>query len=123
MDHGSFRIDPSSSTSHKSSNSEVIVVIGDWMFEVSKLNGKKVITTDAFNVGEVSEAMMDTDWKITHIHVNLTKEATKELGFKKPVLGHITICLPVDHIKGFADVITLNKTREELKGIPECKSL
>ena len=93
------------------------------MIEVSRLNGKKVITTDAFNVGEVSEAVMDDNWKITHIHVNLTKEATKELGFKKPVLGHITVCLQVDHVKGFADVITLNKTREELKGISECKAL
>ena len=92
------------------------------MFEVSRLNGKKVITTDAFNVGEVSEAMMDDNWKITHVLVNLTKEATRELGFKKPILGHVVICLPVNHVTGFADFITLNKTREELKGIPECKS-
>lgn len=93
------------------------------MVEVSRLNGKKVITIDAFNVGEVSEAVMNDSWQITHIHVNLTKEATKELGFKKPVLGHITICLPVDHVTGVADVLTLNKTREELKGIPECKAM
>jgi sporulation protein YlmC with PRC-barrel domain len=93
------------------------------MLEVSRLNGKKVIAEDSFNVGEISEAVMDDNWKITHINVNLTKEATRELGFKKPVLGHITICIPVDHVKGFADVITLNKTREELKGIPECKAL
>jgi sporulation protein YlmC with PRC-barrel domain len=92
------------------------------MFEVSRLNGKKVITTDAFNVGIVSEAMMDDNWKITHVLVNLTKEATRELGFKKPILGHVVICLPVDYITGFADFITLNKTREQLKGIPECKS-
>jgi sporulation protein YlmC with PRC-barrel domain len=92
------------------------------MVKVSEINGKKVITTYAFNVGKVSGAEMDDQWKITHVHVDLSKEATNELGFKKPVLGHITICLPVKVIQGLGDVITLGKTREGLKGIPECKS-
>jgi sporulation protein YlmC with PRC-barrel domain len=91
------------------------------MVKVSEINGRKVITTDAFNVGKVSGAEMNDQWKITHIYVDLTKDATNELGFKKPVLGHITICLPVKLIQGLGDVITLTKTREELKGIPECK--
>jgi sporulation protein YlmC with PRC-barrel domain len=91
------------------------------MAKVSEINGKKVITTDAFNVGEVSGAEMDDQWKITHVHVDLSKEATNELGFKKPMLGHITICLPVKQIQGLGDVITLSKTREGLKEIPECK--
>jgi len=91
------------------------------MVKVSEINGKKVITTDAFNVGKVSGAEMDDQWKITHIHVELTKDATNELGFKKPVLGHITICLPVNMIQGFGDLITLGKTRVGLKGIPECR--
>jgi sporulation protein YlmC with PRC-barrel domain len=92
------------------------------MVKVSEINGKKVITTDAFNVGKVSGAEMDDQWKITHVDVDLSKEATNELGFKKPMLGHITICLPVKVIQGLGDVITLSKTREGLKGIPECKS-
>ena len=91
------------------------------MVKVSEINGKKVITTDAFTVGKVSGAEMDNQWKITHVHVDLSKEATNELGFKKPILGHITICLPVNQIQGFGDVITLSKTREGLKEIPECK--
>ena len=91
------------------------------MVDVSELNGKKVITIDAFNVGEASGAEMDNQWKITHLYVNLSKEATNELGFKKPVLGHITVCLPVNLIQAFGDVITLSKRREELQGIPECK--
>jgi len=92
------------------------------MVKVSALNGKKVITTDAFSVGEVSGAEVDPAlWKITHIHVNLTKEATTELGLKKPFMGHITICIPINIIKGLGDVVTLKKTREELKAMPECK--
>lgn len=89
------------------------------MVKVSEINGKKVITKDAFNVGKVSGAEMDDQWKITHVHVDLSKDATNELGFKKPILGNITIALLVDLIQGHGDVITLSKTREELKGIPE----
>lgn len=99
----------------------MLLLHGDWMVKVSEINGKKVITTDAFNVGKISGAEMDDQWKITHIHVDLTKDATDELGFKKPVLGHITICLPVNLIQALGDVITLSETREGLKGIPECK--
>jgi len=62
------------------------------MVEVSKINGMKVITTDAFTIGEVSGAEVDTGlWQITHLHVALTNEITKELGFKKPFLGHLTV--------------------------------
>jgi sporulation protein YlmC with PRC-barrel domain len=91
------------------------------MVKVSEIHGKNVITTDAFNIGKISGAEMDDQWKITHVYVDLSKEATNQLGFKKPVLGHITICLPVNLIQGIGDVITLSKTREGLEGIPECK--
>ena len=92
------------------------------MPKVSDLNGKKVITSDAFTIGAVSGAEVDTtQWTITHLHISLNKEATVELGYKKPVFGHITICIPIALIKAFGDVATLNKTREELTVIPECK--
>jgi len=91
------------------------------MTEISKLKGKTVITKDAFNVGEITEADMDDDWKITHLQVKLTKEATKELGLKKPYLGHVTVCLPVRYVRSIGDVINLSRNRDELKEIPECK--
>jgi len=92
------------------------------MVKVSKLNGMKVITTDAFTIGEVNGADVDTElWQITHLHVALTSEITKELGFKKPLLGHLTVCLPIHVVKSTGDVITLNKQLEQLKVLPECK--
>jgi sporulation protein YlmC with PRC-barrel domain len=90
---------------------------------ISELKGKIVITEDSFNVGEISEAIMDDNWKITFIHVKLTKEATDDLGFIKPIFGHVTIALPISYIKGFGDVITLNKKRIELNEIPEFKAV
>jgi sporulation protein YlmC with PRC-barrel domain len=93
------------------------------MARVSELNGKKVITNDAFEVGKVDGAEMDDRWSITHLYISLNKEATAELGFKKPVLGHVTICLPVSLVKGVGDVVTLTKERVALKGLPECKRI
>ena len=93
------------------------------MIKVSKLNGMKVITANAYVLGEVDGAEVDTEkWKVTHLDVNLTNEATKELGFKKPFLGSVKICLPVAIIKEFGDVITLKNSLQELKNLKECKS-
>jgi sporulation protein YlmC with PRC-barrel domain len=89
---------------------------------ISKLNGKKVITLNAFAVGEIEEAEVNVgNWQVTHVYVSLTNEASKELGFKKPVLGTITICLPVSFIQAVGDVVTLNKSLPELKDTRECK--
>jgi sporulation protein YlmC with PRC-barrel domain len=91
--------------------------------KVSELNGMKVITANAYTLGEVEGAHVDTDkWKLTHLDVELTKEATKELGFKKPLLGSLTVCLPVTLVKGFGDVITLKKSLQEMKNLEECKA-
>jgi len=91
--------------------------------KVSKLNGTKVITANAYVLGEVDGAHVDTDkWKVTHLDVNLTNEATKELGFKKPFLGSLRVCLPVTIVKEFGDVITLENSLQELKSLKECKS-
>jgi sporulation protein YlmC with PRC-barrel domain len=50
------------------------------LVSVSKLNGKKVIGANAYVLGEVSGADVDTEkWQITHLHVSLTDEATRNL--------------------------------------------
>ena len=96
--------------------------IGDKILKVSRMNGMKVITADAYTLGEVDGAHADTDtWKITHLDVSLTKEATRELGFRKPMLGALSVCLPITVVKNFGDVITLNKSLKEFKDLKECK--
>lgn len=81
-----------------------------------------VITADAFTLGEVDGAHADTEtWQITHLDVALTKETTKELGLKKPMLGSLAVCLPVTVVKKVGDVITLNKSLLEFKDMKECK--
>ena len=90
--------------------------------KVNKMNGMNVITADAFTLGEVDGAHANTEtWQITHLDVALNKEATKELGFKKPILGSLTVCLPVTVVKKVGDVVTLNKSLLELKNLKECE--
>jgi sporulation protein YlmC with PRC-barrel domain len=92
------------------------------MMDVSKMNGVKVITANSYTLGEVEGANIDTkSWKMTHIKVGLSDEATRELGYSKPFLGSVKICLPVDSIDGYGDVMTLKKTLMDLKGSNECK--
>jgi hypothetical protein len=53
--------------------------------------------------------------------VSLADEATRELGFRKPFLGAVVVCLPVDLIQAIGDVITLNKSIQELRSFVEPK--
>ena len=90
--------------------------------KVGNLNGKQVITADAYNLGEVDGTHADIGtWQITHIDVDLTKEAAKELNLKKPMFGSVTVCVPVTAVNKVGDVITLNTTLLELKNLKECK--
>jgi len=45
----------------------------------------------------------------------------KAFGLKRPYLGQVLVCLPVDFIQTVNDNITLNKSLEELKNEKECR--
>jgi len=92
------------------------------VINIGKLMGKRVIGANAYTLGEVNGAQVDTEkWQVTHLHVSLTDEATRELGFRKPFMGSVTVCLPVSLVQAVGDVITLNKGIKELKDVVEPK--
>lgn len=92
------------------------------MVTFSRLVGKKVIGANAYTLGEMLGADVDTGkWQVTHLHVSLTDEATRELGFRKPFLGAVVVCLPVNLIQAIGDVITLSKSIQELRSFVEPK--
>ena len=92
------------------------------MVEISRLFWKKAFTSDAFLLGEMESAELDMNtWQVTNFYVGLTDEATRMLGFKRPFLGKIIVCLPVSAIKSIKDTAILNKTIEELRSLKECK--
>jgi sporulation protein YlmC with PRC-barrel domain len=89
---------------------------------VRKLYGRKVVTSDAKVIGEVGGTYAEVeDWDITHLAVELNDDAIELFGYKKPrasFLGTVSVCLPITSVKAVGDIISLNKTFEELPSLP-----
>ncbi len=93
------------------------------MVEISRLFWKNVYTSDSVLLGEVQsfEVNMKT-WDVTNLYVGLSDdEATLALGFNRPWLGRVVVCLPVSVVDLFKDAAMLNKTMQELSELKECK--
>ena len=92
------------------------------MTSLKDLNGKKVVTTDAYSLGEVDGIEFDVEKAIiTHLRVDLTKEAANELRFKKPIMGNVYVCIPLNLIQAYGHVINLNVPLEHVKTLRECQ--
>jgi sporulation protein YlmC with PRC-barrel domain len=92
------------------------------MVEISRLFWKKAYTSDGILLGEVESAELDMNtWQIKNFYIGLTDEVTRILGFKRPILGKVVVCLPVSTIKSYQDKAILNQTMEELRNLKECK--
>jgi len=90
--------------------------------KAANLTGKQVITSEAQVLGEIEGVEIDsTDWTVSHLHVSLLKNNVKKFNFKKPLFGSVTVCLPINVIKAVGDVISINKSIEDLKYMPEFK--
>ena len=64
------------------------------------LNGKKVIGTEGFILGEVEGVDVDAvAWRATTLYVSLSDQAAAGLGIKKYFLSKTTICLPTQVVK------------------------
>jgi len=92
------------------------------MVEITRLFWKKAFTSDGVLLGEVESAEVDMNtWQMMNFYVGLTDEATKKMGFKRPFLGKVVVCLPVSLVKTFEDTAVLNKTMLELRELKQCK--
>lgn len=91
------------------------------MVNVNILLGKNVVGDDARLIGNVTgiEVELLPTWQITHLHVSLTEETTRELGYKKPFLGSVEVLIPISIVKAVGDLISLDKKTAELKDIVE----
>ena len=88
---------------------------------VNILLGKNVVAEDARLVGAVTgvEVELMPKWAITHLHVSLTEDTTRELGYKKPFLGSVDVVLPISIVKAVGDVISLDKKIDDLRDLVE----
>jgi sporulation protein YlmC with PRC-barrel domain len=92
------------------------------MVEITRLFWKRAFTADNILLGEVESAELDTNtWQITSFYVGLSDEATRVLGFSRPYLGKVIVCLPASAVKSIKDTAVLNKTMDELRNLKECK--
>lgn len=86
----------------------------------AQLKGKKVVGTEDYILGEVDGVNVDLNtWQANVFYVALSDEATSELGFKKPFMRKIVICLPTKLIKVVGDIITLTEPVSHIKDIAE----
>jgi sporulation protein YlmC with PRC-barrel domain len=86
----------------------------------SLLDGKKVVGTEGYILGEVDGIDIDINtWQASNFFVSLSDEAISELGFKKPFIGKITMCLPTKLVKAVGEVVTLKEPVRNLKSIAE----
>jgi sporulation protein YlmC with PRC-barrel domain len=84
------------------------------------LNGKTVVGTDGYILGEVDGVNVNLNtWETNAFFVNLSAEATAELGLKKPFLRKITVSLPTQLIKAVGEVVTLNEPIRNLEDVAE----
>jgi sporulation protein YlmC with PRC-barrel domain len=89
------------------------------LVSVDKLNGKNIIGTGGAILGEVKGAEINTStWQMTHLQVKLSNQASENLGFKRR-FGSSTVCMPVSLISAIGDVITINRSLDELSRNPE----
>ena len=92
------------------------------MVEIGRLFWKRVATSDDYVIGETESAELDTvTWQVKSLYVSLNDEASEKMGFDRPYFGKIFVCLPVSTVRGIGDLITLNKTFDELQELRECK--
>lgn len=84
------------------------------------LDGKKVVGTEGYILGEVDGVDIDLNtWQANAFYVSLSDEAAAELGFKKPFLSKITVCLPTQFVKAVGEVITLKEPVRSLEDVAE----
>lgn len=93
------------------------------MVSLDKISGKNVIGQGGDDLGEVKGAEVNTNtWNVTHLQVKLSSKASESMGFKKRFRSS-TVCLPVSMVSAVGDVVTVNKTLDELSSnqeVTEC---
>ncbi len=94
-----------------------------FVVSLDKISGKNVIGQGGDDLGEVKGAEVNTNtWNVTHLQVKLSSKASESMGFKKRFRSS-TVCLPVSMVSAVGDVVTVNKTLDELSSnqeVTEC---
>lgn len=92
------------------------------MVSIGELTWKKVVTSDNVTIGRLEGGEINqNNWQVTHVHVGLNDKTIGEFGLKRPFLGRVVVCLPIDYVNSIGEEIVLKKTMQELKETKECQ--
>ena len=79
------------------------------MVIASALIGRKVLTSDAYLLGQVCGVEIDVEsWIVTYMKIMLSKRAVKDLRLEPPLFMDVVFSLPVKLIKEIGEKISLN---------------
>lgn len=94
------------------------------MVSMKDLLSKSVLTSDAYDIGTVNDFQVSVeDWNVSMVGVTLNAQSKKDLGIKKIALTGVSLCIPIAHVSKVGDMVTLRIDFDQLKDLPECKSL
>ena len=80
-----------------------------------ELLDKEVVGTNGWKIGKSKDIYIDDkNWQITYLDIELKGNIENELGLNTVPLNHNHLPIPISHIQGVGDVITLNATKEEM---------
>ena len=83
------------------------------------LLGKEVVGANGWKIGKAKDIVITeqpgTDrWLITYLDIELKGNIESEIGLMGGPLAHNRLPIPISHVQGVGDVITLNTTKEEV---------
>lgn len=85
------------------------------MMDHRKLLGRRVLTQDGTEIGEIEAFHVDTDtWMIRAAEVRLERKFLDDLRLKKPLIGSQSVKLGLDLVSGVSDAMVLRLTLQGL---------
>ena len=85
------------------------------LLEDGKLRGKKVITADGREVGEIGALEIELDvWKVQWLELKLLRDVLEALKLKKPLFGTVHARLAPERVRNVTDNVVLTIDFEQL---------
>lgn len=85
------------------------------LIEDGKLRGKKVITADGREVGEIGTLEIELEgWKVQWLELKLLRDVLEALKLKKPLFGSVNARLAPERIRSVTDNVVLTVDFEQL---------
>ncbi len=84
--------------------------------ELGNIRGRKVISADAHEIGEVEDIVVDTQgWRVESLELKVSKDVADSIGVDRGIIHGGKLSLPVDMVQSVGDSILLKVPSTELR--------